>query len=196
MKTRLRVLAALGLGLYLGLLTFSARAEAPSAALLPWYTNDPAIAGFAYDRLAGCLSERGVFALKPRSEVQAAVDALNIDLERTFGLPDDEFKALGQRLGTRYVLGGAFSILKELTFSGWRKDVSANLRLHQSSDGGEVGFYQTTTGFSWVSNKTALDPEAMAARAVDDFCASIANEAAAGFKPEPDPATDDGMPSY
>ncbi|MGB1109512.1 MAG: hypothetical protein ACPG4N_04105 [Gammaproteobacteria bacterium] len=157
------------------------QAEAPSVAFLPWYSNDAALADHSYDQLSQCLLERGGMRLLPKQEAAQAVNALDIDLEQTFGLSDAENQRIGQHLKADYVLSGAFSVLKELTFAGWRKDISANLRLHRSADGAEVGYFQTTTGFSWVTTKKATDPEAMAQMAVDQFCEEVSAMAANGF---------------
>lgn len=157
-------------------------ASPATAVLLPWYTNDTGSAHDSYARLSQCLTEKGVFMLLPRDQAEAAVKDLHIDLERTFGLSDDEFKQIGQHLGVDFVMGGAFTIMKTLTFSGFRKDVTSNLRLHQTIDGAEVGYYLSNTGFNWVKSQTATDASAMGQAIVDTFCNELSADAARGFK--------------
>ena len=151
------------------------RASGPvSAALLPWHTNDPGISKVAYGQLTACLVRTGVFTFVPRADVEAVVDKLGVDVKKAFGPSDTDFKAVGQALDVQYVLGGAFTILKGLTFVGWRKDITADMRLHHGSTGQEAGYWRSNTGFTWTSTDTALDAEKMSASAINHMCAQIA----------------------
>lgn len=165
-------------------------AEPPSTAFLRWNTNDAELAAYAHDKLTQCLAERGALRVIDAKTTHAKVDELGIDIARVMGISDDENRRIGQALDTDYVMSGAFSVLKSLTFSGWRRDISADVRLHRSSDGSEVGYWQTTTGFSFVSSNTALDAKAMSDRATGEFCAEITKAAASGFVKEKEPASE------
>ena len=148
------------------------------AALLPWYTNDTNVSHVAYEQLSACLTRTGVFTFTPRAKVENAVSALDIDLHKTFGPSDADFKAVGQALEVDYVLGGAFTVLKGLTFVGWRKDITADIRVHRGDSGVEAGYWRSNTGFTWTSTDTALNAEKMSESAINHMCAEISRPGA------------------
>lgn len=151
------------------------RATGPAtAALLPWHTNDTGVSRVAYEQLTTCLTRTGVFTFVPRSTVDAAVVNLGVDVHKAFGPSDADFKAVGQALDVQYVLGGAFTILKGLTFTGWRKDITADMRVHLGGTGLESGYWRSNTGFTWASTDTALNAEKMSASAINHMCEQIA----------------------
>ncbi|HEY9081598.1 hypothetical protein [Magnetovibrio sp.] len=149
-----------------------------TAALLPWYTNDPNLSRIAYTQLSECLTRTGVFTFAPRETVEAAVYTAGVDLHKTFGPSDADFKAVGQTLKVEYVLGGAFTVLKDLTFAGWRKDITADMRLHHGNSGAEAGYWRSNTGFTWTDTTTALSAEKMSESAMNHMCAEISQPGA------------------
>jgi hypothetical protein len=134
--------------------------------LLPWHTNDQVVGRVAYEQLKACLTRTGVFEFAARPKVETTIDNLGVDIRKTFGPSDEDFKAVGQALDVQYVLGGAFTILKSLTFSGWRKDITSDIRLHYGDNGREAGYWRSNTGFTWTRSETATNAEKMSARRV------------------------------
>jgi len=145
-----------------------------TAALLPWYSNEPDAARVAYEQLSACLTRTGVFTFTPRDKVESVVKDFRVDLDKTFGPSDSDFKVVGQALGVEYVLGGAFTVLKGLTFAGWRKDITADMRVHRGESGAEAGYWRSNTGFTWTTTATALDANNMSESAMNHMCAQIA----------------------
>jgi len=152
----------------------SPRTAGPAtAALLPWHTNDQAVSRVAWDQLTACLTRTGVFVFTPRTSVEQAVRDQGVDVHKIFGPSDAEFKAVGQALDVQYVLGGAFTVLKSLTFSGWRKDITSDIRLHHGNNGQEAGYWRSNTGFTWTRTETAIDAGKMSESAINNMCAQI-----------------------
>ena len=127
----------------------------------------------AYDQLKTCLTRTGVFEFVPRAKVEATVSKLGVDIHKVFGPSDSDFKAVGQALDVQYVLGGALTILKTLTFSGWRKDITSDMRLHYGDSGREAGYWRSNTGFTWTRLTTATNAGKMSESAINHMCARM-----------------------
>ena len=150
---------------------------APRAALLPWYSKNTAVAAHAYDALTACLADRNVFAFVPRTQVEAAVAAEGVDLERTFGPDDADFAAIARRTEADYVMGGALTVMKDLTLFGWRRDITLDMRLH-AADGSEVDYWRENTAITFAEAKTFTDGKAMADSTVNHLCGRMLEQAA------------------
>ena len=98
------------------------------------------------------------------------------NLDKVLGPSDADFQAVGQALGVEYVLGGAFTVMNDLTFAGWRKDISADIRVHDGRTGAEAGYWRSNTGFTWTSTETATDAAKMSESAMNHMCAQIQAE--------------------
>lgn len=146
---------------------------APKTAMLPIInTNDKAVADYVSQNLVNCLKERNVFTFVPQKKVDQAVKKSGFDLDKILGLSNAEYKALANMLGVDYVIYGVVTIKKDLTFTGWRKDVDVYIRVHDSV-GKKVDTWRSMTDFTWAKNSTALDAEQMAESAANHTCAKM-----------------------
>ncbi len=147
---------------------------APTAALLPIEnTNDPELAGFVYKHLADCLETRNVLRFADREKVALQVKTAGVDLKRTFGLSDDQYRGLAAALGVDYVIDSIVTVRKTLKFAGWRKDVDLYMHIHGAADGKKINSWRSMTDFTFTSTDTALDAEKMAESAANHLCAKM-----------------------
>ncbi|MGB0721892.1 MAG: hypothetical protein ACPGU7_05790 [Gammaproteobacteria bacterium] len=163
---------------------------------MPWYSNDDELADYAWYRLSRCLEDGDVFAMHGLAETRAAVEALGVDLKQYFGLEDPRYKALGQRIGSRYIMSGAFTIVSELTLSGVRKYATVNLFLHRSNTGDRLARFEIPYGVQAVPNPGGDDPEQLTEAAMDRLCAQIAASTRRSFREPPPERTEHGLPVY
>lgn len=174
----------------------SALPPLPTAALLPWYSNDEAMADYAWYRLSKCLGERRVFEVYRLAESRSAVEALGVDLEQYFGLEEDQYRALGRRLGSRYVMSGAFAIVQELTLSGLRKYATVRLYLHRSNNGERLAGFEIPYGMEAVPNPGGSDAERLTEQVMAKLCADIEVAARRAFQSLPPERGEHGLPEY
>lgn len=147
---------------------------APTAAMLPvGNTNDPQIADYVTTYTAKCLQDRNVFSFVSKEKVDQVVARSGFDMCKTFGLNDEEYKTLASELKVDYVWHGYITVRKELTFSGWRKDVDVFLKLHDRSSGKKVESWRSMTDFTWAKSGTATDSKKMAESAANHICGKI-----------------------
>lgn len=147
---------------------------APTAALLPIEnTNDPELADFVAEHLVDCLETRNVFRFADQEKVALQVKTAGVDLQRTFGLSDAQYRQLAAALKVDYVIDGIVTVRKTLSLAGWRKDVDLYMHIHRATDGKKIDSWRSMTDFTFTSTETALDAEKMAQSAANHLCAKM-----------------------
>ena len=146
---------------------------APTAAMLPFEnTNDQNVADFTTEKIKNCLDERNVLDFVDQGRVRRAVSASGYDMGTMFGLKSAQYKNLANKLGVDYTIHGTITVKKNITFSGWRKDVDVYLNLYDSS-GEKVDSWRSMTGFAFTKGETAVNAEEMAASAANHTCSKM-----------------------
>ncbi len=147
--------------------------EAPKAAFLPIVNKyDQDVADLVREKLTSCLQERNYYNFLPYDEVKKVVDETGFDMTKIFGLSDNELKVLGEKLGVDYMFEGLVVVKKSLKFSGWRKDVDANVKLHDGN-GKKIDSWRSMTEFSFGETETVMDAEKMGDAVSNHLCAKI-----------------------
>jgi hypothetical protein len=147
---------------------------APTAAMLPIInTYDQPTADHITQALETCLKDRNVFEFVSKSDVDKAVAESGFDLDRMFGMSSSEYAALANTLGVDYVIHGVMVVKKQLTFTGWRKDIDVSTRIYDGKTGKKIDSWRSMTDFTWTDNSTALDAQKMAESAVNHTCSKM-----------------------
>jgi len=145
----------------------------PEAAMLPVQnTNDAAVAEFVTEKVKTCLQKRNVLKFVDQARVDQAAEASGYDFGTMFGLDESEYKSLADKLDADYTMHGTISVSKNLTFSGWRKDVDVYLYLNNKT-GNKVDSWRSLTSFTWAQGEDAVNVEVMAESAANHICAKM-----------------------
>lgn len=146
---------------------------APTAAMLPFEnTNDQEVANFTTEKIRTCLEERNVLDFVDQARVRRVVAASGYDMGTMFGLKSAQYKNLADKLGVDYTIHGTITVKKNITFSGWRKDVDVYLNMYDDT-GEKVDSWRSMTGAAFTKGETAVDAEKMAASAANHTCAKM-----------------------
>jgi len=71
------------------------------------------------------------------------------------------------------VIHGVMVVKKQLTFTGWRKDIDVATRIYDGKTGNKIDSWRSMTDFTWTDNSTALDAQKMAESAVNHTCSKM-----------------------
>lgn len=146
--------------------------EMPTAVMLPIInTYEQPTADYVSQYLEACLGDRKVFNFVSKADMNQAI--VGVDLDKMFGLKASQYAAIGQKLGVDYVIHGVMVVKKQLTFTGWRKDVDISTRIYNGKTGSKVDSWRSMTDFTWADGKSALDAEKMAESAANHTCAKM-----------------------
>ena len=109
--------------------------EIPSAALLPWETDAPESAAYAYGFLTQILEDRYVFDFLPRKEVKAVLGRHDLAEADMNDLSEKQLKAIAGDLQADRLLLGSYHVKRAWTIFGTRPNITCELKAFHSDKG-------------------------------------------------------------